>query len=141
MKSPEDIVFPPDGLGSHGRYESADMDIGALKAYFESTKFENEKNIEDILTVKYHMHRQRSIGEIEGGMTGIFDVGKVSHLMELGVPNIDFAWEPLSGKYPKLALAEKIKTIEGQTFHLNIFQIYNRNDQFRYEYVLDKITI
>ncbi len=86
------------------------------------------------------MHRQKNMGEIEGNMTGIFDVSKARHLIELGVPNVDIPWEPLSGKYPKLVLTEKIKTVEDETFHLNIFQIYNRNDEFRYEYVLDKIT-
>lgn len=50
--------------------------------------------------------------------------------------DIIFKGEPLSGIDPQAVARVGLKTLDGKDFDLRIFRVYNRNSQFRYEYIL-----
>ena len=47
---------------------------------------------------------------------------------------------PLSGKDPEVSARLTLKTLDGKQFDVRIFRVYNRNDKFRYEYILKPTT-
>ena len=44
---------------------------------------------------------------------------------------------PLSGRYPELTSENKVVTLDGKTFSLKIYKVFNRRGNFRFEYILE----
>lgn len=180
MTTPEEQpIFPPESSEPGWRYESADVGIEALRKFIADTKFENEQDVVDLLTHRYHMSKNLSISGIEAGMTRVFSIRDImeavdpNHLLPQSIEDIrenffkvraaivagkesviinkygfiltdkvkeDF-WQkyggkPLSGHDPQAVMRVSIKTIDDQDLDLRIFRVYNRNQKFRYEYIL-----
>lgn len=168
----------PEGSGSGSRFESADLDIGELENYIRKEVFEDEANIAEILTGRYGMARKETIGQVETGMTSIFDISKLNEKLgrdgvskkefekrldeymrsflkgkksmrvgdvlgvggkKVEIDEKDIEVEPVSGWTPTVVKRITIKTVSGEQYDLRILRVVNRNQRFRYEYILKEI--
>ncbi len=113
------------------RLESSDLNIDEVEAYIRSTKFENKEGLEDVLSKQFNMGKKESYSDIQFGMTRIIKAigfGKDRRIIED---------KPLSGKEPEADSIISIETIDGRMYYLMIFKVTNRNQKFRYEYILE----
>lgn len=137
----EEPILPPEGDGNGGRFESANLDIEELRQFFLDTKFESEESIVDLLTKDYHMHRREDILGIQMGMTRRFKGITKEELerMKSGERVHGDVGVPLSGIEPQAVARLTVGTVDESKFDLRIFKVFNRNEEFRYEYILQKI--
>lgn len=129
-------ILPPEGENNGGRYESADIDIEGLRLFLEDTKFEREADINEFLGHTEKLIKRSSATDVEMGMTRMF---RVRPTLKEKIFNHGLSMDkgvPLSGVDPKSVLEMTIHTLDEKKFHLSIYEVFNRNDKFRYEYVL-----
>jgi hypothetical protein len=137
----EEPILPPGGDGNGGRFESADLDIEELRQFFLDTKFESEESIIDMLSRDYHMHRRDDVEEITMGMTRRFKGITPDEIerMKKGERVHGDIGVPLSGIEPQAVARMTIATADENQFDLRIFKVFNRNEEFRYEYILNSL--
>jgi len=138
MEHFHDPILPPEGDGHGNRFESADLDISALDVYLQDTAFENKDAILDVLTKKYGMALRDNLSDIEMNMTRIFKRPDMKSILE-SKSGDEFKGEPLSQRDPKVILNLPLKTQDGGEYTLQIFEVFNRRLNYRYEYILDTI--
>ncbi|HRH25787.1 MAG TPA: hypothetical protein PLD99_02465 [Parcubacteria group bacterium] len=112
------------------RLESSDLNISEVEDYIKSTKFEDKEELEDVLLKQFNMGKRESYSDIQLGMTRVIKAigfGKDRRIIED---------KPLSGKEPEADSIIGIETIDGNKYYLMIFKVTNRNQKFRYEYIL-----
>ncbi len=138
----EEPILPPEGDGNGGRFESADLDIEELRQFFLDTKFESQESLVDLLSRDYHMHRRDDIAEITMGMTRRFKGITPDEIerMKKGETVHGDMGVPLSGIEPRAVARMTIETADENQFDLRIFKVFNRNEEFRYEYILNSLT-
>lgn len=78
-----------------------------------------------MLSSRYNIYSKRGIGDMQIGMTRIFDTKKKDES------------RPLSGKEPIAVARLTLKTLDEGEWDIRIFRIFNRNQKFRYEYILE----
>ena len=115
----------PEGEGRGSRFESADLDIEELTEFLRKTPLEDEDAIHDLLSNRYGIYRKDSIGHMQVGMTRIFDAKKKDE------------GKPLSGKEPTAVARLTLKSLDDKEWDLRIFKLFNRNQKFRFEYILE----
>ena len=138
MSSFEEPILPPEGEGHGNRYESADLDIEELRVYLVDTKFENEEAVDEVLINQYGLFRNDNIDQIKMNMTREMD----ARLFQPGYTTEEregMTDKPLSGIDPQAVLRVNLKTLDGKDLDLRIFRVYNRNMQFRFEYILNPV--
>jgi len=137
----EEPILPPEGDGNGGRFESANLDIEELRQFFLDTKFESEQAVSDLLTRDYHMHRRDDVEEITMGMTRRFKGITPDEIerMKRGERVHGDKGVPLSGIEPQAVVRMTIATADEHQFDLRIFKVFNRNEEFRYEYILNPL--
>ncbi len=141
MQNPEEFTLPPEGDGNGKRNESADLDIKDLKAFIEDTQFENVEAVSEILTKRYDMGRREGESTIDLGMTSMMrrpTTEELERMMKGEVIDSDFGLTPVSGIKPELVLHTMVKMTDSTLYDLQIFKVYNRNQAFRFEYVLNQ---
>ena len=126
----ENPIFPPEGEGAHQYFESADLKLDELEQFLADTVFEDEETLKEVLTRRYHMKSRESFEEIQIGMTREFKGVTSDTLDELG------AGRPLSGMEPESVLTIRVAMKDDKKAHLEIFKVFNRNLEYRFEYVL-----
>lgn len=138
----EEPILPPVGDGNGGRFESADLDIEELRQFFLDTKFESEQAVCALLTRDYNMSRRDSIAEIEVKMTRMIKGITPDEIerMKKGERVHGDMGVPLSGIEPQAVARMTIETADEKQFDLRIFKVFNRNEEFRYEYILNLLT-
>lgn len=172
--------LPPEEEVHSSRYESSDLDIENLRNFLAHTKFEDEEAIKELLRSRYHMSAKEGLGEIEAGMTRIWNLNDIIDIVDpkgllprdaekdreyLAKINAAMSKEkghvlingfgfflnddvksqirksregkPLSGQDPQAVMRVSLKTIDDKDLDLRIFKIHNRNQNFRYEYILE----
>ncbi len=137
MSKFEEPILPPEDNDPGNRYESSNLDVEQLHEYLSTTLFENKDSIEAALTGEYRIGEREDIDRIRAGMTRIFDTKQlaIARLTE----DKEYWGTPLSGVEPQPVLRTRIKSLDGNVFDLSVFKIFNRNNYFRYEYVLTPV--
>jgi len=139
MEEFKDPVMPPEGHGANGRFESADLNIDELSEYLRDTKFENEEEIAETLSVRYNMVRNDGLGEIVMGMTHLMSTEAIRRVVNGEKVDTEDFMVPLSGHKPRAVLRIELDTVDGARYDLRVFEVFNRNQKFRYEYVLKTV--
>ncbi|MFZ3020277.1 MAG: hypothetical protein WA051_02010 [Minisyncoccia bacterium] len=139
MNKNEGPVMPPDGEGSKGRFESSDLDIEQLGDYLKDTAFESEDEIVETLSDRYKMVRNEELGEIVLGMTQQMSTEAIKRVINGEKVDTDEFMQPLSGHKPRAVLRIELGTIGGARFDLRVFEVFNRNQKFRFEYILKPV--
>jgi hypothetical protein len=134
----ENPIFPPEGEGGGQRYESANLNIEELERFLGDTVFEDKGALKEILTGRYHIKLRTSFEEIQMGMTRKFKGVTLETLekLERGEEVEENRGEPLSGVEPESVLALDVTMKDDKKASLEIFKVFNRNDEYRFEYVL-----
>ncbi len=143
MNNFEDPIMPPEGDAYGGRYESADIDIEELRRYLVDTKFESEEDIANVLTGTYSMSRKDDVGDIEANMTReykVSDIKENAKRLLRGEELKKAESQPLSGHEPQAVLRVTLRTLGDKSFDLRIFKVFNRNQNYRFEYVLGLLS-
>ncbi len=138
-EEPKDPIMPPEGHGDNGRYESSDLDIEELAKYLEDTAFENEEEIFETLSDRYGMVSNDGLGEIVMGMTQIMSTEAIKRVVNGEKVDTDEFMQPLSGHKPRAVLRIELSTINGIRYDLRVFEVFNRNQKYRYEYILKAV--
>ena len=143
MTHEEFPILPPEGEGTGQRYESASLSMESLEAFLKDTQFENRQALVDILSVKYGMPQKRDEQHIEMGMTRMLTIISPEELEKAKRGEIkSFKGHdrgPLSGHDPELMIHQVVHMQDESIFDLQIFKVHNRNQAFRFEYVLNPI--
>lgn len=134
MSKFEEPILPPQNGRAGARYESSNIEIKKLHEFLNTTIFEDKNAVLEVLSKEYKMTEREDVDLLRNNMTRVFNIN------ELKMANLngdkEYYGDPLSGKEPSAVIKTRIKTMDGNAYDLSIFEVFNRNDYFRHEFVL-----